>query len=215
MSKASKGSNPEMQDSKLDIVSTIKLEKQLQVFVAVYLSLILLALIFVLVKISMTNEVQQALIIILGLITILTLEAFRKAIGDSSSSLINEFKQIIVQDGASYVDGDVEAVHKSINVDRGNYVENGNSVINYGNKVKQNLAEAAAEIQDLLNQLEKSNPTASEAEIVAYANEEIEPDLKSRMIEALKAGGIAAIENSMDSNQIKVIQALIKGWVSS
>ena len=204
-----------MQDSKLDIVSTIKLEKQLQVFVAVYLSLILLALIFVLVKISMTNEVQQALIIILGLITILTLEAFRKAIGDSSSSLINEFKQIIVQDGASYVDGDVEAVHKSINVDRGNYVENGNSVINYGNKVKQNLAEAAAEIQDLLNQLEKSNPTASEAEIVAYANEEIEPDLKSRMIEALKAGGIAAIENSMDSNQIKVIQALIKGWVSS
>ena len=70
MSKASKGSNPEMQDSKLDIVSTIKLEKQLQVFVAVYLSLILLALIFVLVKISMTNEVQQALIIILGLIVL-------------------------------------------------------------------------------------------------------------------------------------------------
>jgi len=203
-----------MQDSKLDIVSTIKFEKQLQVFVAVYLSVILFALIFVLVKIPMTSEVQQALIIILGLITIVTLEAFRKAIGNSPSSLINEFKQIIVQDGASYVDGDVEAIHKPINVDRGNYVvaENGNNVINYGNEVKQNLAEAAAEIQDLLNQLEKSNPTASEAEIVAYASEEIKPDLKSRLINAVKVGAMESLEESIGSANIKLVQAIIKSW---
>jgi hypothetical protein len=200
-----------MQDHKLDLIGSIKLQKQLQVFVSVYLSLVMLALIFVLVKISMTSELQQALIIILGLITIITVDAFKKALGDNSSLLTNEFKQIIVQDGASYVGGNVEAIHKPNKVE-GNYVTRGS--INYGNEVKQNLAEAAAEIQDLLKQLEKSNPTASEAEIVAYANEEIKPDLKSRIIKALNSEAIASLEESMDNTYLKAIQTLLKGWVS-
>ncbi|OUC15626.1 MAG: hypothetical protein B0A82_06490 [Alkalinema sp. CACIAM 70d] len=69
-------------------------------------------------------------------------------------------------------------------------------------------------MQDLLQQLEKSNPTASEAEIVAYVNEEIEPDLKSRLVKALKAGGEAAIESSLDSHYVNLIKAIIKGWSS-
>ncbi len=136
--------------------------------------------------------------------------AFRKALDSSSSSLVKEFKQIIVQDGGAYVDGDVDGINKKINVE-GNYVASG--VINYGHENKT-LAEAAAEIQDLLQQLEKSNPTASEAEKVAYVNEEIEPDLKSRLVKAVKIGGEAAIESSLDSPYIDIIKAAIRGWSS-
>ncbi|NER22146.1 MAG: hypothetical protein F6J86_46450 [Symploca sp. SIO1B1] len=67
-------------------------------------------------------------------------------------------------------------------------------------------------MQDLLQQLEKSNPTASEAEKVAYVNEEIEPDLKSRLVQALKAGGEVAIDSSLDSHYVNLVKAIIKGW---
>ena len=207
-----------MQDPKLDIIGSIKLEKQLQVFVSVYLSLLMLVLIFVLVKISMTSELQQALIIILGLITIVTVDAFKKALGDSSSLLTNEFKQIIVQDGASYVDGNVEAIHKPNQV-QGHYVTRGS--INYGNEIKQNLAEAAADIQDLLKQLEKSNPSATEEEKIAYVNEEIEPEVKSRVAKLLKDGGdlaldsVAELELEKRSNSSKLIASIIRGFLQS
>jgi hypothetical protein len=201
-----------MQDPKLDMISAFKFEKRLQFLVAIYLSLVVLLLIFVLVKISMPSELQQALIIILGLITIATLDAFRKVLGNTSSSLVNEFKQIVIQDGGYYIDGKVGEIDKRINVE-GNYV--GSGTINYGNERRQTLAQAAAEIQDLLQQLEKSNPTASEAEIVAYVNEEIEPDLKSRIVKALKAGGEAALESSLDSHYVNLMRAILKGWSSS
>jgi hypothetical protein len=201
-----------MQDPKLDMISAFKFEKRLQFLVAIYLSLVVLLLIFVLVKISMPSELQQALIIILGLITIATLDAFRKVLGNTSSSLVNEFKQIVIQDGGYYIDGKVGEIDKRINVG-GNYV--GSGTINYGNERRQTLAQAAAEIQDLLQQLEKSNPTASEAEIVAYVNEEIEPDLKSRIVKALKAGGEAALESSLDSHYVNLMRAILKGWSSS
>lgn len=201
-----------MQDPKSDIIGAFKFEKRLQVLVAIYLSIVVLLLIFVLVKIPMTSELQQALIIILGLITIATLDAFRKVLGNTSSSLVNEFKQIVIEDGGYYIDGTVGEIDKRINVE-GNYV--GSGTINYGNERRQTLAQSAAEIQDLLQQLEKSNPTASEAEIVAYVNEEIEPDLKSRLVKALKAGGEAAIESSLDSHYVNLIRAIIKGWSSS
>jgi|GEM_PF-5882319 len=201
-----------MKDPKSDIVNAFKFEKRLQILVAIYLSIVVLLLIFVLVKIPMTSELQQALIIILGLITIATLDAFRKVLGNTSSSLMNEFKQIVIEDGGYYIDGKVGGIDKRIHVE-GNYV--GSGTINYGNERRQTLAQSAAEIQDLLQQLEKSNPTASEAEIVAYVNEEIEPDLKSRLVKALKAGGEAAIESSLDSHYVNLIRAILKGWSSS
>ncbi|MGD1930850.1 MAG: hypothetical protein ACFB12_18265 [Leptolyngbyaceae cyanobacterium] len=158
----------------------------------------------------MSTELQQALIVVLGLITIITIDAFRKTLSSNSSSSSKEFTQVIVQDGAYYIDGNVEEIDKRINVE-GNYVGSGS--IKYGGSEKrQTLAEAAAEIQDLLQQLEKTNPSVSEAEMVAYVNEEIQPDLKSRLVKALKAGGEAALESSLDSHYINLIRAIIKGW---
>ena len=157
----------------------------------------------------MTSELQQVLIIILGLITVVTLDAFRKALENSPSSFINEFKQIVIQEGASYA-GNID---KRVIVENGNYVVDG--AINYGGfEKRQTLAEAAIEIQELLQQLEKSNPTATEAEKGAYVNDEAEPDLKSRVIKALKSGGETAIE-SLDSHYINIIKAVIEGWQSS
>lgn len=188
-----------MQDHKLDLISAFKFEKRLKTSVAVYLSIILLAIIGVLVKIQMTAELQQALIVILGLITIATIDSFRKALDNTRSSLVNQFSQIVVQDGGLYVGGD--------------YMES--RTVNQGIERRQTLAEAADEIQQLLMQLEKSQPAATEAEKVAYVNDETPADLKSRLVNALKAGGEAAADDMLDNIYGSVFKAIIKGWISS
>lgn len=188
-----------MKDPKLDLISTFKFEKQLKLFVAVYLSLVLLTVAAVLIKIEMATELQQALIIILGLITLATLDAFRKALDSTQSSLANQFNQIIVQEGGLYINGD--------------YYLNGN--INQGGEKTKTLAEAAAEIQELLIQLEKSKPNATEAEKVAYVNDETPPALKSRVASAVKAGSEAAVDTILDNSLYgNIARAIIRGWIS-
>jgi len=187
-----------MEDHKLDLISAFKFEKRLKTSVAVYLSIILLSIIGVLVKIEMAAELQQALIVILGLITIATIDAFRKALDSTRSSLVNQFSQIIVQEGGFYIGGD--------------YV---GGTINQGGEGRQTLAEAADEIQQLLMQLEKSQPAATEAEKVAYVNDETPADLKSRVVNALKAGGESAADNMLDNIYGNVVRAIVKGWISS
>lgn len=189
-----------MQDPKLDIISAFKFEKRFKIFVAIYLSIILLLIVGVLVKIDMATELQQALIVILGLITIATLDAFRKALDNTSFSLANKFNQIIVQEGGFYVGGDYRITGD----------------INHGGEKRQSLAEAAAEIQQLLMQLEKSNPTATDAEKVAYVNDETPPALKSRMANAVKAASVSALETMLDSSiHGKMVMAILEGWLSS
>lgn len=168
-----------MQDPNLNVINAFKFEKRLQLFVAVYLSIILLSVLLILVKINMTTELQQALIVILGLVSIATLDAFRKALDSKSFPLTSVGNQIIIREGGVYVGGDY--VGRDIN----HAVEN-----------RQTLAEAASEIHKLLQELEKFNPTATEAEKVAYVNEEVTPAFKSRVASAVKETGVpeAAIE---------------------
>ena len=188
-----------MEENKLDLISAFKFEKRLKTSVAVYLSIILLSIIGVLVKIEIAAELQQALIVILGLITIATIDAFRKALDSTRSSLVNQFSQIIVQEGGFYIGGD--------------YV---GGTINQGSERKQTLAEAAVEIQQLLMQLEKSNPTATEAEKVAYVNDETPPALKSRVASALKAGSISAVDTLVDNSPFSnFAKAIVEGWMYS
>lgn len=168
-----------MQDPNLNVINAFKFEKRLQIFVAVYLSIILLSIVLILVKINMTIEMQQALIVVLGLVAIGTLDAFRKALDSKSFPLTSVGNQIIIREGAVYVGGDY------IGGDINHAVEN-----------RQTLAEAASEIHKLLQELEKFNPTATEAEKVAYVNEEVTPAFKSRVASAVKETGVpeAAIE---------------------
>lgn len=155
----------------------------------------------VLVKIEMAAELQQALIVILGLITIATLDSFRKALDNTRSSLVDQFSQIVVQERGLYVGGDY------------NYI---GGTVNQGIERRQTLAEAADEIQQLLIQLEKSQPTATEYEKVAYVNDETPLDLKFRVVNALKAGGEATLETTLDNSPyVNVVKAILKGWISS
>ncbi|MDT3676458.1 hypothetical protein [Microcystis wesenbergii] len=54
-------------------------------------------------------------------------------------------------------------------------------------------AESAREIQDLLTQLQATNPTASEAELVRQVIRN-NPTLKARLINAIKQGGTEALK---------------------
>jgi AbiTii len=79
---------------------------------------------------------------------------------------------------------------------------------------KKTLAEAAAEIQQLLKQLEQTNPTATEPEMVAYVTDETTPSFKRRVTGALQASGETAIDEFILENKyLKVAKAAIKGWL--
>jgi hypothetical protein len=85
---------------------------------------------------------------------------------------------------------------------------------NYAPEQKQTLAEAAAEIRQLLKQLEQTNPTATEAEKIAYVNDETTPSFKRRVVGAIKALGEAAIDEFvLENKSLKVMKEAFKGWM--
>jgi internalin A len=75
----------------------------------------------------------------------------------------------------------------------------------------QNLAQAAKDIKELLDQLSQSY--SSTAMIGAKAIEEVErnPTLKSRIVNALKEGGTTALEKLVDHPAVSIIVAAVKG----
>jgi len=82
---------------------------------------------------------------------------------------------------------------------------------------KQNLAEAAAEIRQLLEELSPTYPshtTKQKRILAAEAIERIESDpaWKQRAINALKQGGLAAFEKAIDNPGGAFIVEAIKGW---
>lgn len=83
----------------------------------------------------------------------------------------------------------------------------------YTYEKKQDLAKAASEIQQLLKQLERSNPTATESKQVAYVYDNTTPSFKRRVIGALQAGGEAAIEEFLDNSYVNMVKAIVKGWI--
>ncbi|ESA35950.1 pentapeptide repeat-containing protein [Leptolyngbya sp. Heron Island J] len=90
-----------------------------------------------------------------------------------------------------------------------NYGTQSGGTINNQAAETPSLAEAAAEIQNLLKQLEMSNPTATEADQTAYLNALIPPTKRERFIGALKSAGGAAIEEVPYG---AVLKALVEGW---
>jgi len=90
---------------------------------------------------------------------------------------------------------------------------------NYASE-KQDLAAAAAEIQQLLEQLSQTYPTTTLPEkmtVATKAVEEIEskPKLKSRVVGALKAAGTEALKEAIDHPVVSVLVAAIEGWTEA
>ncbi|WP_404790137.1 HEAT repeat domain-containing protein [Altericista sp. CCNU0014] len=89
----------------------------------------------------------------------------------------------------------------------------------------QNLTEAAAEIQKLLEQLAQSNPAISEEQdqnaALEILHQEIKrsPTLKSRLLNALKSGGTEALKLALEAvfkNPLVAIPVeTIKGWIEA
>jgi Zn-dependent protease with chaperone function len=82
---------------------------------------------------------------------------------------------------------------------------------------QQDLAKAAAEIQQLLEQLEKSYPintTADKEQIAIQAISKIEnnPNLAERILRALQAGSISAFEQFLNHPAASFIIAALEEW---
>lgn len=79
------------------------------------------------------------------------------------------------------------------------------------------LAEAAAEIQDLLKQLEQTAPAETMAEKMTLATQaitqiEANPTFKQRAVAALTAGGIKAFESAIDHPVAAFVVGAIEEW---
>jgi len=94
-----------------------------------------------------------------------------------------------------------------------------------GNKIgtqiinSQNLTQAAKDIKDLLDQLDKDydrNTPTGQTMINAKAIESIEnnPSLKDRLFKAIEEGGSAALEQLVDHPAIKILVATYKGFAN-
>ncbi len=84
----------------------------------------------------------------------------------------------------------------------------------------KSMAEVAAEIQQLLNQLSQTYPISTTAEQMVVATEAIKriesnPTLKQRIINAAKEGGLAALEKALDNPAGAFITSAIKGWLEA
>lgn len=84
----------------------------------------------------------------------------------------------------------------------------------------QNLAEAAKEIQQLLEQLEKTYPTDTTMGKMAIATEAIQqidsnPKLTSRVLSALQAGGTSALDSFLDHPAASFVIGALEDWQQS
>ncbi|NEO70152.1 hypothetical protein [Moorena sp. SIO3H5] len=103
---------------------------------------------------------------------------------------------------------------ETYNNDQGTYTEN-----NYYNnpEQKQNLGEAAAEIQELPETLDKTYPTdttSDKKKVAAAAVEKIDtnPAFSSRLLSALKAGFISAFEQLLNNPAVSFLINALKHW---
>ena len=113
-------------------------------------------------------------------------------------------------DARNYTEGNS---HRTTNInDQGINVEGDY----YNNpETKQNLAEAAAEIQELLEKLSETYPSNSQKEKMVIAGEAIEqiennPQLTQKLLSAVKAGSLAALESMLNHPAASFVIAAIE-----
>lgn len=111
------------------------------------------------------------------------------------------------QDNSIKVGGDVV----------GSNLKTGNITGSFNEAESKKLAQAAAEIQQLLEQLEKSYSTNTTAGKMAVATEAIEkidsnPLLAERILSALKAGGVSAFEQLLNHPAASFVIGALQDW---
>lgn len=91
---------------------------------------------------------------------------------------------------------------------------------NYAPEQGQSLGEAAAEIQQLLDQLEKTYPSETVAQQEAIARKAVEsieknPASKRRLLGAIREAGIEVFMELINHPAIRIIKAAFEGWQNS
>ncbi len=81
----------------------------------------------------------------------------------------------------------------------------------------KDLAKAAAEIQQLLEQLSQTYPTSTTKEKMTVVGEAVDiiennPTLKTRIVNSLKAGGIEAFKEIIDHPLVNILMSAMEGW---
>jgi AbiTii len=123
---------------------------------------------------------------------------------------INNHAEAVNMSSLDRKDGDTYNVQQAGAV--GKYARSDNNVF-IQSEQKQTLAEAALEIQKLLEYFEQTNPSATQSEMISYVNDETTPSLKRRASAALKACGESILDEFVLENKYhKVIKATLKGW---
>ena len=85
---------------------------------------------------------------------------------------------------------------------------------------QQNLAEAARDIQELLEQLEKTYPSETTMDRMKIATEVIthidnHPTKAQKIFNAIKAGGVAAVEQLLNHPASSFVIAALEDWQKS
>ncbi|MCC3409350.1 MAG: hypothetical protein JGK17_28085 [Microcoleus sp. PH2017_10_PVI_O_A] len=91
----------------------------------------------------------------------------------------------------------------------------GGTINNYSPEQRQTLADAAKEIQELLDQLSQTYSTKTyveKHEVATKAMEEIQkkPDVKKKVLKALKAGGVAALMELTNNPVVKILTPMLE-----
>jgi hypothetical protein len=139
-------------------------------------------------------------------------------LGDDDQSIIhiqigNLYGGIMSQDNSTTQNNDFHKATFSGGIAGRDYTGD----VIHNNAAKQNLSEAAAEIQHILQQLEPSYPTDTTAEKMKLAAEVIERvesnfTLKQRAIAAFKKGGTKAFEKAINHPVASFLVGAIEGW---
>ncbi len=104
-----------------------------------------------------------------------------------------------------------------VNADNVEAKQIGGNINNYTPQQKQTLADAATEIQELLEQLEKSYSTDTTTGKMALATEAItqiesNPGLTARILSALKVGGVKAFEQFLSHPAASFVIGALEDW---
>lgn len=123
---------------------------------------------------------------------------------------------IIQQQGDSTISNDNRI--QGIGEMKGGTIQGNAKVGGIINEAEQrNLAEAAAEIQQLLEQLDKSYPSDTMSGRMQIATEAIsqienDSDLMTRILSALKAGGVSAFEQFLNHPAASFVMGALEDW---
>lgn len=112
--------------------------------------------------------------------------------------------------GAQFAGGFVDA--ETVNAE-----QIGGNINNYPIEQKQNLAEAAADIKKLLEQLEQTYPTEILIDPDVVAKEAIKqiksnPPLNKRIVNVIKAMGVEALKEAIDHPVANIMLAGVQEW---